>query len=76
MLINHVFNIHSNIYFKNNYTLSSCPNLYKYVKVDDLLSILHFQHDVALKCTYEFSTFKYYSRIHQTSDEKIGLNSI
>jgi hypothetical protein len=43
------------------------------VKVDELLNILHFQHDVALKCTCKFSTFKCYSRIHETSNGKIGL---
>ncbi len=46
------------------------------MKVDELLNILHFQHDVALKCTYKFSTFKYYNRIHQTSNWKVCLNSI
>jgi hypothetical protein len=43
------------------------------VKVDELLNILHFQHDVALKCTWKLSTFKYYNRIHQTSNGKIDL---
>jgi hypothetical protein len=43
------------------------------VKVDELLNILHFQHDVALKCTCKFSTFKYYSGIHQTSNGKVCL---
>jgi len=43
------------------------------VKVNELLDILNFQHDVALKCTCKFSTFKYYSRIHQTSNGKVGL---
>jgi hypothetical protein len=44
-----------------------------YVKVDELLNIFHFQHDVALECTCKFSKFKYYSRIHQTSNQKINL---
>ncbi len=43
------------------------------MKVDELLNILHFQHDVTLKCTCKFSTFKYYNRIHQNSNGKIGL---
>ncbi len=43
------------------------------MKIDELLNILHFQHDVALKCSYKFSTFKYYSRIHQTFNGKVGL---
>jgi len=41
--------------------------------VDELLNILHFQQDVAPKCICKFSTFKYYNRIHQTSNEKVGL---
>ncbi len=45
------------------------------MKVNELLNILHSQHDVALKCTCKFSTFKYYYNkiIHQTSNEKVGL---
>ncbi len=43
------------------------------MKVDELLNILKFQHDVALKCNSKFSTFKYYSRIHQTYSGKVGL---
>ncbi len=43
------------------------------MKVNELLNILHFQHNVALKCTCKFSTFKYYNRIHQTSNGKVGL---
>ncbi len=43
------------------------------MKVDELLNILHFQHDVALKCSCKFSTFKCYSKINQTSCGKIGL---
>jgi len=35
-----------------------------------------FQHDVALKCTCKFSRFKYYNKIHQSSNGKICLNSI
>jgi hypothetical protein len=35
--------------------------------------IFKFQHDVALKCTCTFSTFKYYSRIHQNYNGKVGL---
>ncbi len=31
---------------------------------------------VALKCTCKFSMFKYYNRIHQTSNGKVCLNSI
>jgi hypothetical protein len=43
------------------------------VKVDELFHILHFQQDVTLKCICKFSTFKYYSKIHQTYNEKVGL---
>ncbi len=46
------------------------------MKVHWLLNILHFQHDVALKCTCKFSTFKYYNKIHQTYYGKTCLNSI
>ncbi len=73
MLIGQIFNMHSSIFFKNNYYFFCCLNLYKQVKVDELLDILNFQHDVALKCICKFSTFKYYSRIHQTSNGKVGL---
>ncbi len=72
MLINQIFNMHSNrfLYFL------SCPNLYKWVKVDELLNIFHFQHNVDLNYIFKFSTFKYYSSIHQTYNEKVGVNSI
>ncbi len=43
------------------------------MKVDELLNIFKFQHDVALKCTCTFSTFKYYNWIHQTYNGKVGL---
>jgi hypothetical protein len=46
------------------------------VKIDELLNIFHFQHDVIVKCICEFLMFKHYSKMHQTSNEKIGLNSI
>jgi hypothetical protein len=46
------------------------------MKGNQLLNILHFQHDVALKCICKFSNFKYYSKIHQTSNGEVGLNSI
>jgi hypothetical protein len=35
------------------------------VKVDELLNILHFQHDVGLKYICKFSMFNYYSKIYQ-----------
>ncbi len=79
MLINHISNMHSNRFLKNNftfYTFFGYPNLYKQVKVDELLNILHFQYNVVFKCTCKFSTFKYYRKIHQTPSEKVGLNSI
>jgi hypothetical protein len=58
------------------FTIFDYLDLYKWVKVDELLNIIHFQYNIALKCTCKISTFKYYRRIHQTSNEKIGLNSI
>ncbi len=76
MLINHIFNMHSNIFLKTIVTFLyffGCPNLYKQVKANELLNILHFQQDVTLKCICKFSTFKCYNRIHQTSNGKVGL---
>jgi len=43
------------------------------VKINELLDILHFKHDITLKCTCKFSTFKYYNKIHQNFNGKIGL---
>jgi hypothetical protein len=79
MLINHISNMHSSRFKNNNlfiFTFFGCPNLYKYVKVDELLNVLHFQRNVTLKCTCKFTMFKYYSRIYQTYNGKVGLNSI
>jgi hypothetical protein len=45
------------------------------VKVDELLNIFHFHHNVDLNYTFKFSTFKYYSSIHQIYNEKVGVNS-
>ncbi len=79
MWINHISNMHSNRFFRYIYIyiiVFGYLDLYKSVKVDEWLNILHFQYNVALKCTCKFSTCKYYRRIHQTSNEKVGLNSI
>jgi hypothetical protein len=46
------------------------------VKIDELLNILHFQHNVTIKRICKFLMFKYYSKVHQTSSKKISLNSI
>jgi hypothetical protein len=76
MLINHISNMHSSRFLKDNcifFYFFGCPNLYKKVKVDELLNIFHFQHNVVLKCTCKFSAFKYYSRMHQMSNGKVGL---
>jgi hypothetical protein len=53
--------------------------LYKLVQVGEsrwIFGILHFQHDVVLKCICKFSMFKYYNKIHQNFNGKVGLNSI
>jgi len=46
------------------------------MKIDGLLNIFHFEHNVTLKYTCKFSMFKYYNKIHQISNEKTSLNSI
>jgi hypothetical protein len=46
------------------------------VKVDELLNILHCQHDITSKCTCMFPTFKYYSIINQNFNEFFFKNSI
>ncbi len=41
------------------------------MKIDsNLLNIFHFRNEVAFKCNCKFSMFKYYSRLHQTSNGK------
>jgi hypothetical protein len=75
MLIIHIFNMHLNIYIYFPLTFK----LSKLVQVGEskwILNVFHFQHDVVLKCTFKFSTFKYYSRIYQNFNGKICLNSI
>jgi len=77
MLINHIFNTHSNRFLKKIYIYIYIYiyflflKLSKLVQVGELLNILHFQHDVALKCTCKFLTSKYYNRIHQSFNGKI-----
>jgi hypothetical protein len=79
MLINHISNMYSSTFLKKNYNFKKLFRLSKLVQVgeiDELSNILHFQHNVVLKCPCKFSTFKYYNRIHQTCNRKVGLNSI
>ncbi len=76
MLINHTSNMRSSRFIFLSIIFSAIfnyPNLYKQVKINELLDILHFKHDITLKCTCKFSTFKYYNKIHQNFNGKIGL---
>ncbi len=75
MLINHISNMHSNIYFKNYYYYLK-NWLSKLVQVGESRWIIEYfslSHDVALKCICNFSIFKYYNRIHQTYNGKVSL---
>jgi hypothetical protein len=83
MLINHISNMHSNRFFSNIYLFIylfyNCFWLSRLVQVAEskwMIEYSPFSYNVALKCTCKFSTCKYYRRIHQTSNEKVGLNSI
>jgi len=77
MLINDIFNMYSSTLYI--YIYIQFYRLYKLVQVGEsrwIIGILHFQHDVVLKCICKFSMFKYYNKIHQNFNGKVGLNSI
>jgi hypothetical protein len=79
MLINHISNLHSNIFSKNNCIFFYFSKLFKLVQIGESKWIIEyspFQDDVALKCTCKFSMFKYHNKVHQNFNEKVGLNSI
>jgi len=76
MLINHISNLHSNIFSKNNCIFFYFFKLFKLVQIGESKWIIEyspFQDDVALKCTCKFSMFKYHNKVHQNFNEKVGL---
>jgi hypothetical protein len=70
MSTNHILNMHSSRFLKNNYIYFLLLKLSKLVQVGESKWIIEYSpfsiYDAALKCTCKFSMFKYYSRIHQT----------
>jgi hypothetical protein len=79
VLTNQIFNMHSNRFLKNKCIFFLLFRLSKLVQVGEsrwIIEFFYFEHDVAVKCSYKFSTFKYYSTIHQNHNGKVYLNSI
>jgi hypothetical protein len=73
MLINHISNMHSNRFLKITIFFPLFFKISKLVQVGESRWIIEyspFPTYVALKCTCKFSMFKYYNRIHQTSNKK------
>ncbi len=79
VLINHIFNMHSNIFLKINILfplLFTLPKLIQMGESKQIIEYSTFSTWCTFKCNCKFLVFKYYNKIQETYNGKICLNSI